>query len=471
MKVPGKALIAIAFAIGLLGLLPWIGNPLIAREQELRVVLTARDMARGGSWLVPHYLGEPRLNKPPLMYWMTAGVFKLAGTTQSPALARLPGAICGALLLAAMVVLGHRLAGRTAAFLGAMVAGTTYLFLYFGRLCETDIPFACFETVAVLTLYLGLTARNGLRWWMLSAVSAGLGFLIKGPAAVVLPLAALTSFLACSPASRVSFRPWRLAGWIAVVAVLATPWYLLVYFSPASQTAASADIGYELGALLKNSSHRGNPAFYLYTLPLAMLPWGLLLPLSLIALWPLAKRHAAIRFLLAWLLSSMVVMSVVQSKQIHYSTLLLAPAALLIGVHLRTLHRPRLITASCLALLVLSGLYAWRLHEVTEPSRIVKTFAAQTTRCLTANSNVYLAGRRLNAMQYYLDRRIARIKNFDEGWQTARTGDAIILASDPKNPLTAPSSGQAPVLVMQNHKVAMRLYIKDPELANPPRDP
>ena len=48
----------------------WLGNPLVAREQELRVILTARDMARGGSWLVPHYQGEPRLHKPPLMYWL-----------------------------------------------------------------------------------------------------------------------------------------------------------------------------------------------------------------------------------------------------------------------------------------------------------------------------------------------------------------------------------------------------------------
>jgi 4-amino-4-deoxy-L-arabinose transferase-like glycosyltransferase len=450
----------------MLGLIPWGGNPLIVREQELRVVLTARDMARGGSWLIPHYLGEPRLNKPPLMYWITAGVFKLSGTTQSPALARLPGAFFGAFLLAAMVALGHRLVGRTAAFYGAVVAGTTYLFLRFGRLCETDIPLACFETVSVLALYKGLTVQNGFRWWLTSAGAAGLGFLIKGPAAIILPLAALTSFLAVSPASRTLFCPGRLMGWILVVALLGAPWYWLVYCSQASQ-AASGDIGYELGALLKHSSHAGSPVFYLYTLPLAMAPWGLLLPFSIVTLWPFARRHAAIRFLLAWLLSSLVLMSVVQSKQTHYSTLLLAPAALLIGVHLRTMRAHRLLAAGGLALLLVSGIYAWQLHEIMEPSRIVKTFASKTNGRLTSTSNVFLAGRRLNSMQFYLDRRIDRVIDFDAGWRVAQPGDAIILASDRKNPIMPPISGPSPVLVMQQNSVTMRLYVKHPESVRP----
>jgi 4-amino-4-deoxy-L-arabinose transferase-like glycosyltransferase len=527
-----KALAAIAFAIGLLGLVPWGEKPLIAREQELRVVLTARDMARGGNWLVPHYLGEPRLNKPPLMYWITAGVFKLAETTQSPALARLPGAFFGAILLAALAALGHRLVGRTAAFYGAVVAGTTYLFLCFGRLCETDIPLACCEAISVLAIYKGLSARNGARWWTTSAVAAGLGFLIKGPAAILLPLATLTSFLAITPAARATFRPGRLLGWILIVVLLGAPWYLLIYSSQAAQ-AASGDIGYELGALLKHSSHAGPPFFYLYILPLALAPWGILLPFSLVTLWPFARRHAAIRFLMAWLLSSLILMSLIKSKQIHYATLLLAPSALLIGIHLRllldrprarpatvlnraatavnillgltgfalmllpfrlaylslpacastgvlviglslygggALHPERLLrnlSAACLSTLLLSGLYAWQLHEITEPSRIVKAFATGARNRLSPTSTVYLAGRRLNAMQYYLDRPIIRVKDYETGWQAARTNDAIILAADRKNPMLPPVPGPLPVLILQQDRVAMLLYVKNPESVRP----
>lgn len=334
-------LAVLVFAGGLAALVPWLGRPLVEREQELRVVLTARDMASGGSWLIPHYLGEPRLNKPPLMYWVTAGVFKLAGTTQSPALARLPAAVFAALLVSGIFWFGSFLVGRRRALLGSMVAGTCYLFLSFGRLAETDIPLGCLESLSVWMLFMAARRWHSWGWWLGSGLAAGLAFMIKGPAALVLPLGTLLTYWALSPpADRGGLRWRRVMTWIALAILLALPWYLLVFRSPASG-AASADIGYEVGALLKHSAHQGSPLFYLYQLPVALLPWGLLLPFAIVAFWRMGRRRAGIRFLLAWLLSSLVLMSIVKSKQIHYATLLLAPSAVLIGCLLRSVFSNR----------------------------------------------------------------------------------------------------------------------------------
>ena len=61
------------------------------REAEI-----AREMAAGGSWIIPHLAGVPFVEKPPLYYWlsalamMTAG--KIVGTT---AAARAVAALCG----------------------------------------------------------------------------------------------------------------------------------------------------------------------------------------------------------------------------------------------------------------------------------------------------------------------------------------------------------------------------------------
>jgi 4-amino-4-deoxy-L-arabinose transferase-like glycosyltransferase len=514
-------------AVGGLALLPWGGNPLVQREQELRVILTARDMAEGGDWLVPHYLGEPRLNKPPLMYWMTAGFFRFAGTTQSPALARLPNAIFGTALLLAILGFGGRLVGRRPAFLAALIAGTSHLFLCFGRLCETDIPLACFEAVSLFALYAAIRTPFGSRWWWLSGLAAGLGFMVKGPAALFLPLAAGATFLFLSPDARQALRPARVIVWLLLVLAIACPWYALVFLTGASP-AASSDIRYELGALLKHSAHAGTPAFYLYTLPAALLPWGLLLPLAVVALWRKARHHAAVRFLLAWLLSSLVVMSAVKSRQTHYATLLLAPSALLMARYLHTifLGRParravalrfyaggvltvlavagiacmalpirfsfldpaacmaigfaaaamagsglvalrtaapaggvRALAAICATLLLLSGLYAWQLHEIAEPSRIVKEFASQARARMSPPGRVFLAGRRLNAMQYYMGTRIARAGSFDEGWAKAGQGDAVILASDARNPVPPPAY-PPPDLIYRQGDVCMRLFVK-----------
>ena len=35
---------------------------------------TAREMGVNNDWVLPYFNGEPRLNKPPLNYWLTLGI-------------------------------------------------------------------------------------------------------------------------------------------------------------------------------------------------------------------------------------------------------------------------------------------------------------------------------------------------------------------------------------------------------------
>ena len=47
---------------------------------EGRYALIARQMATSGDWLVPRLFGLPYLEKPPLLYWLTATMFRMFGT-------------------------------------------------------------------------------------------------------------------------------------------------------------------------------------------------------------------------------------------------------------------------------------------------------------------------------------------------------------------------------------------------------
>jgi dolichol-phosphate mannosyltransferase len=47
---------------------------------EGRYALIARQMATSGDWLVPRLFGLPYLEKPPLLYWLTATMFRIFGT-------------------------------------------------------------------------------------------------------------------------------------------------------------------------------------------------------------------------------------------------------------------------------------------------------------------------------------------------------------------------------------------------------
>ena len=123
MDAPAKQIRHMAVGLALLAalfVLPDLGGRPATRQQELRVLLCARTMAQGGSWLIPEFQGQPRLRKPPLMYWVTALPTMISDT---PGAARLPGAFAGIALVVVTFLLGCLTlkAGPPAAFAGALV--------------------------------------------------------------------------------------------------------------------------------------------------------------------------------------------------------------------------------------------------------------------------------------------------------------------------------------------------------------
>lgn len=470
----------LAALLGMVVLLPFLGRPLVSREQELRVILTARDMARGGDWLIPHYLGNPRLNKPPLQYWFTAAAFKAAGTTASPAAARLPNVLLGATLLASMAALGRGLIGPRRALVAAAAAGTTFLFWRFGRLAETDMSLAAFETLTVLCLFRAVTTpllrTPAWRWWVATGATAGVAFMVKGPAAIALPAATLAAFWFTTPkpARRpIGALPILVALGLALAIVI--PWYAYA-LSGAASRAASHDVTFELQALSTRTRHAGSPLFYLYTLPLLMLPWGAVLPWALWRLRRSGRARPGQRWCLCWFLASLLVMSLTPSKQAHYTTLLLAPAAFILsaafGQHLlhaaRRAWPRRLVLALAAITLVVFWTLGGVLHELAEPTRIVAAMVRQTARQCTPDTTVYMAGRRLNSMQYYLDRTVLRVDSLAEALAQGHPGDLVILAADASNPVLPPRLPVQPELSLRQGDVSMLLLRIPPAVPQAP---
>jgi 4-amino-4-deoxy-L-arabinose transferase-like glycosyltransferase len=203
-------------------LYPCLAFPLLEPD-ESRYAEVPREMLRGGDWVTPRLDGEPYLEKPPLLYWLTAASFRLFGLHEWAA--RLPPALAvhGCVLLA--YFFGRRLLGERAAFWGALLLALAPGFVSVGRLllidgvltfCTTLALFAAFEAVR------GGRLRWG--WWLLSAAACGLGVLGKGPVALALVVAplALHRWLGGRPAGVT--RP-AVAAFLGVVAALTLPWY------------------------------------------------------------------------------------------------------------------------------------------------------------------------------------------------------------------------------------------------------
>jgi predicted membrane-bound mannosyltransferase len=59
-----------------------LGANSLAAWDEAIYAQVSKEMARGGGWLTPHWAHRPWFEKPPLLIWTTALLFKLFGVSE-----------------------------------------------------------------------------------------------------------------------------------------------------------------------------------------------------------------------------------------------------------------------------------------------------------------------------------------------------------------------------------------------------
>ncbi len=115
------ALLGILIALAVLLHVATIGTGDLYSQTEGQYAGAAREMFQNHEWLLPTNDGIPRLQKPPLLYWLIIGSFKLFGV--SAAAARLPVALAVVALVALIFLIGEKLIDYWRGF----IAGVFYL--------------------------------------------------------------------------------------------------------------------------------------------------------------------------------------------------------------------------------------------------------------------------------------------------------------------------------------------------------
>ncbi|MGL6094619.1 MAG: ArnT family glycosyltransferase [Fimbriiglobus sp.] len=200
---------------------------LLFEPDEGRYAQIPREMLTAGTWVVPTLQGEPYLDKPPLMYWLTALSYAAFGVSE--AAARLVPAVCVHLTILAVYLIGRRSIGERGAMWAALLLTVSPGYLSVARLLLLDGLLTMCVTVSVLCAFEAVrTGRMKLGWWLAAAVASGFGFLTKGPISEVLlfpPLLAV-GFLNRSTA-RVGFG--HALVFALVVVGVNLPWYVAIY--------------------------------------------------------------------------------------------------------------------------------------------------------------------------------------------------------------------------------------------------
>ena len=186
---------------------------------EPRYAGAGRAMARGGSLLVPEFNGEPRINKPPLFYWLVALSDTLAGGATETS-ARLPSVAVGLFMLWGTIWLGRKVFGAATGLLAGVVLSSTPLFIALSRCCITDMTLSFFMAGTLAWLLLGMNnLAPPVRSKWLSTILFGLAVLTKATAAFAVLLAiVIERALALPKAQRPKASRWMM--WLLLAAML-----------------------------------------------------------------------------------------------------------------------------------------------------------------------------------------------------------------------------------------------------------
>lgn len=504
-------------------LLPGLDRQVMVRQQELRVTLTARNMVESGNWLIPEFQGEARLQKPPLMYWITGAAYMIFNTMRSAFVARLPSVLAVALAAGLIFYAGGWAQGRRYGLWSVLIFTSTFVFHRYARLGETDTTLMLFTAVSVLAGYRAIERDAHTGSTLLAGLGMALGFMTKGPAAVAVPLLVLGAYT-------VTRRPlpWRAWLKVAVVAVaittlVALPWYVYVVTRDAVATEAEMAVAGELDRLVDSGSHPGPWYYYLYVLPEVLLPWGILFPFALVHAIRRGRRRGLQRLALIWLCAGFVLLSVIHQKQEHYTLLIVVPSALVIGGYLRDMADENgtqrvfrwmtgvvLVVLSAIALAlpftplvdvvvgtgvmvwsvgvvlaVAAGWWSWKkrrvglytgavwaamaftvygylfnLHALERPKSLYMPFAEVLEKQFHIEEGTIYAGDRKATLEFYLDTRFREYKTPAAAWQAASVGDLVVIAGDDGEVEELESSGPEPAFRMTRADVMCAVFIK-----------
>src|SRR5665647_2098938 len=299
-----------------------LGVPGLMDPDEGRYAEIAREFFVLGDWGIPHLNLLPYLEKPPLVYWLTALSFKVCGFTELAA--RLPSAVSalGGVLLA--YGLGRAFWGPGPGVLGALVLTSAAGYVALGRILTLDMTFALCLNLGIGLGYLALSrGQNPL--WLWAYFALALAVLTKGPVALV--LAGLV-WVIWVIVNRRSGRPLiQIRGWV-LLAVITLPWFVYVQWRY-PEFFRFFILEQHLGRFLTPAIHPEPFFYYVPVLLGLLLPWTWLLP------WTLAARgrwrDPDYRFLVIWAAVIVVFFSLSRGKLVPYVLPALLPLALLVG--------------------------------------------------------------------------------------------------------------------------------------------
>jgi 4-amino-4-deoxy-L-arabinose transferase-like glycosyltransferase len=318
-----------------LGLRP-LGNPDEGRYAEI-----PREMAASGDFVTPRLNGVKYFEKPPLLYWLSAVTFEVAGVNEFTA--RFWNALFALGGVLATYSAARALYGRRAGWWSAGVLATSLLYFGLSQMVLLDMALAVTMSGALFAFLLAVRCqREGARLALFVVFYAcmALAVLAKGLVGLVLPCAVVFVWLLVCDQWR-GLRPAHVLAGAMVFLAIAAPWHVaaaLENHSPVKEhDFAWFYFVHEHFLRFTTTVHgRAQPWWFFTPVLLAgFLPWSVFVPQalwrSLAGGWQARRENREAWFLVLWVLVMLVFFSKSQSKLIPYILPVFPALAVLAG--------------------------------------------------------------------------------------------------------------------------------------------
>lgn len=299
IKIAIVVLLLIASAIASSGN---ISLPLDAHETF--VVQTTQEMHDRGDWIIPYFNKQPRLNKPPLNYWLTGVTAWITDSLNNiqPWHGRFVSVIAALGLVIFTLLICIKLYERKIAYYSSIMLVTSLGFFDYSHDARPDMLYSMF-CVAGITAFIyawkSSYSAKSILYSYLMWVAYALATLTKGPQ---IPAMFIISSLIFSRSIKLTWqqtfsliRP--VTGFI-LYTIIAAPWWILVN----NELGGAGLQGTQLAGSLLTIKFSNLFNFYYFYRPLVLIvPWVLFMPHAIVN-FSHDKKHRSANMLMALLI-------------------------------------------------------------------------------------------------------------------------------------------------------------------------
>jgi 4-amino-4-deoxy-L-arabinose transferase-like glycosyltransferase len=325
---PRQSIISV-FVLTCVFYLSFLGSRGLSEPDEGRFAAVALEMRNSGDWLMPRLNGVEHLQKPPMVYWCTSSFIRFFGRHEWAV--RMTSALAAIGTVALTMWMAGVLFGNTAGWMSGVILASSGLFFVLGRVITTDmlLTFWITSAISALVAYVECGFRPAR---ILFFIAMGLGFLTKGPLALVIPSLAAVSWKYSRKKS--GGQTPQLGWWngLPLAMLIGLSWFVFLIIR--HPTLLNYFYEYEFIDRIATDVHKRHGPIWYYgpILAAGLLPWSIFIPAVIRKSW-LTFRSGDGRsgLFFGWLIAPVLILSMVNSKLPTYMLPMFPPAAMVIA--------------------------------------------------------------------------------------------------------------------------------------------